>query len=133
MLCEPEADAECQGRTEVPASTSPEPERPVASPAAYPKYRWTRLRKTSPLTHRRWWDGRYVNKNGREYTIKQNEIGQYYIVVWGKLPEKLKGKYSKFADAEHALITHLKFKDFWRKAIYPGCQGQKPQSSTEPS
>ena len=79
------------------------------------------------------WGRKYVSKNGAEFTIKQNEIGQFYIVAFAPIQPHLRGKYSKFADAERALITFLKFKDFWRKAIYPGCQGQKPQSSTEPS
>ena len=75
----------------------------------------------------------YLSGSLREYYIKLNSIGQYYISAYqgGAIPKKLQGAYSSFRDAEIRLIQFLEETDKTGLSRYPGCPERRQTNYTQ--
>lgn len=66
---------------------------------------------------------KYVSRGRREFEILQAPGGGLWRIhqrYGGGRPKAVQSEYTRFSDAEQALILYLKSTDKFNKAIYPG-------------
>lgn len=67
-------------------------------------------------------EAKYVTRGGKEYIIEP-QGSMWSIRMWagGQRPDRLKGSFISYAEAERQLITYLRARNkFGRKGFYPG-------------
>lgn len=62
--------------------------------------------------------GRFRSYRGLEYRIRRDSTSSFYYIKPGKgpVPEKLKGRFKAFKDAERLLVKFLKSKE---RVLFP--------------
>lgn len=54
----------------------------------------------------------YTTKKGKEVKINQSKLGHFFVELGsgGKLPQRLKGRYTRYEEAEGAILAHFEGK-----------------------